>query len=473
MNYTLYPASVIQTPSAWVALARTDTGARLLAVRGDTQGIETRWRDGETWLCLRSPANAAALRARIPWLNPVPARLHPSAGLGDRLGLATPGHARAAAETSMQPLFAQQSVRENARTGRTPLSVLDDAMWGVFQAGWRRPWGADADHLKTTQDALPFIQAGYSFYTVDPGEHVGAVSPGESLEQLRALFAQLDWPGLGCSPQELYNIYLGREIGLEGFAVHFDEDSLLRAALKYANAMAHTARMFNFLLQQMPGRSFDFEVSVDETDQPTSPTEHAFIASELVRMGVCWTSLAPRFVGAFEKGVDYIGDLKVLDSAIAQHAAVARSFGGYKLSLHSGSDKFSVYPLAARHCQGRVHLKTAGTSYLEALRCAAGHAPDLFRRIYASSRERYPIDRASYHVSAELARAPQLDSLTDASLPTLLEDFDARQILHVAFGSSLAEFGGELKAFLEANEEIYASTLAVHFRKHLEPLQIF
>lgn len=469
MNYTIYPASIVETPSAWYALVRTDTDARMLAVRDDIHGIETRWRDGDTWLCLRSPVNAAALRSRLPWLNPVPVGLHASAGLGDRLGLATPGHARAAAASSMLPLFAQQSVRENARTGRSPLEVLDDAMWGVFQVGWRGDWGADADHLKHTEDALPFIQAGYSFFTVDPGEHVGTIQADENLEQLRARFAGLDWPGLGCEPQDMLAAYLEREIGLEGFSIRFDEAALLRAAVKYANAVTHAARMYTFLHEQFGGRAFDFEVSIDETDQPTSPEEHAFIASELTRLGVRWTSLAPRFVGAFEKGVDYIGDLQALDTAIAQHAAVARRFGGYKLSLHSGSDKFSVYPLAARHCLGLVHLKTAGTSYLEALRCAAGCAPDLFRRIYTYSRERYPTDRASYHVSAQLDGAAFPENLTDTELPGLLDEFNARQILHVAFGSALAVFGAELKSFLESNEETYAATLEIHFRKHLDP----
>ena len=117
-------------------------------------------------------------------------------------------------------------------------------------------------------------------------------------------------------------------------------------------------------------------------------------------------SLAPRFVGRFEKGVDYIGDLGELEKDVAAHAALARHFGPYKLSLHSGSDKFSVYPIAARLAKGLVHLKTAGTSYLEALRTAAAVDPAFFRAIYAFARERYDTDKASYHVSAELGKAP-------------------------------------------------------------------
>src|SRR5512139_462452 len=101
-----------------------------------------------------------------------PLHLTSSFGFGDRLGLATPGHIEAVRGTAIAPIFAQQSVRENSRTGRTPQQVLDEAMWGAFQEGWREPWGADADHLKTTGDVDTFVAAGYTFFTVDPGECV-------------------------------------------------------------------------------------------------------------------------------------------------------------------------------------------------------------------------------------------------------------------------------------------------------------
>ena len=141
-------------------------------------------------------------------------------------------------------------------------------------------------------------------------------------------------------------------------------------------------------------------MSVDETDAPTQPLEHFLIASELTRAGVKFSSLAPRFIGSFEKGVDYIGDLNALDVELSKHAAVTSHFGTYKLSLHSGSDKLSVYPLLAKHWRERIHVKTAGTSYLEALRVMATYEPDLFLKIYSLGRERYEIDKKTYHVSA-------------------------------------------------------------------------
>jgi hypothetical protein len=235
--------------------------------------------------------------------------------------------------------------------------------------------------------------------------------------------------------------------------------------------------MYRRLADMAADESWELEVSVDETEQPTSPVEHIYIASELRRLGVRWVSLAPRFVGRFEKGVDYIGDLAALEADLAAHAAIARQMGPYKLSLHSGSDKFSVYPLAARLTGGLVHLKTAGTSYLEALRTLAALDPAFFRSLYAFARQRYEADRASYHVSARLSRAPLPGEVADADLAGLLDQFDAREILHVTFGSVLTErtsdgrrrFYERLISLLRSNSESYAANLEAHFVRHLRP----
>ena len=154
----------------------------------------------------------------------------------------------------------------------------------------------------------------------------------------------------------------------------------MKAAVKYGRAVEHVASMYHHLARTAGHRPFELEVSVDETEQPTSHAEHIYIASELKRLGVNWVSLAPRYVGSFEKGVDYIGSLTLFQNDFAGHAAIARHFGPYKLSLHSGSDKFSIYPIAARLTHGLVHLKTAGTSYLEALRTIAALNDGAFPR---------------------------------------------------------------------------------------------
>jgi hypothetical protein len=182
-------------------------------------------------------------------------------------------------------------------------------------------------------------------------------------------------------------------------------------------------------------------------------------------------------VGRFEKGVDYIGDLAAFEAEFVVHAAIARQFGPYKLSLHSGSDKFSIYPIAAAHTRGLVHLKTAGTSYLEAIRAVGLVAPDLFREIYTFALQRYDEDRATYHVSAEADRAPRPDRLADADLAGVLDQFDARQVLHVTFGSVLTTrgrdnrllFADRLMALLRAHRDVYADCLRKHFVRHLLP----
>ena len=167
--------------------------------------------------------------------------------------------------------------------------------------------------------------------------------------------------------------------------------------------------------------------------------------------------------------MDYIGDLNVLDVELAKHAAVTAYFGTYKLSLHSGSDKFSVYPLVAKYWGERIHVKTAGTSYLEALRVLASHEPDLFLKIYSLGRERYETDKRTYHVSAQLDLLPNTHDLP--YLPSLLNDFHAREVLHVTFGSALSQFGVELKTALAKHETAYYEGLHTHFDKHLRLLK--
>jgi hypothetical protein len=383
--------------------------------------------------------------------------LAPSFGFGDRLGSATPGHILAVRGTHFSPVFAQQSVRENARTGRTPQQVMDDARKAVENAGWDAPWGADADHLKNVDDLPPFVAAGYTFYTVDPGSHVNNKADDVDPAGLRKMI------DIQTDLDELSSIYLQKNpiTGLPPF----DEEHLLRAVVKYGHAILHTINMFRRLSELL--EVFDFEVSVDETDAPTTPLEHLFIASELIRHGVVFTSLAPRFIGRFEKGVDYIGDLVKLDAELAKHAMVTTHFGTYKISLHSGSDKFSVYPLLARHWGDRIHVKTAGTSYLEALRTLAEVEPDLFMQIWSLGLERYNTDRTTYHVSAEPDKVPVITDPRE-----YLEDFHAREILHVTFGSALTRFGIEMHAALARHNEIYQSNLERHFTKHLDLLKI-
>lgn len=469
-DLSVYPRSEVEAEGTTYLLARNAEG-KVLCVLGDTAGFEGQYH-GDVFLCPLTPGNAALLRQRLPWLKPQPLGLIKSAGCGDRLGLATPGHIRAIRNAgTIAPVLAQQSIRENARTGRSPQNVMDDAMWGVFQEGWQQPWGADADHLKTTADIDSCVAAGYTFFTIDPGDHVDNEAHTAPMEILRAKLHALPWEALADSAQQLHARYLGRQFEIEDLVLEFDEASLARAAAKYGGAIAHTARMYRHLAAVMGSRSFELEVSVDETETPTSPLEHFFVASELARLEVQWVSLAPRYVGSFEKGVDYIGDLDQFDAEMAKHAAIARVMGPYKLSIHSGSDKFSVYPIFVRRAGDLVHLKTAGTSYLEALRAIAEADPAFFREILALALSRYDQDRATYHVSAEAARVPSPDDLADDDLPGVLDLFDGREVLHVTFGSAMDRYRDRLLATLDAHETVYYAALETHFDKHLASFQ--
>lgn len=422
-------------------------------------------------LCPTTANHARALRRLLPFLAARTLGLRKSVGCGDRLGLATPGHVRAVRRFDVSPIFSQQSMRENARTGRTPQQVMDEAMWGVFQEGWREGYGADADHLKTAADVDLCAAAGYTFYTFDPGEHVDNAAGAARPEALEAMMDVLPWSRMETTFDDLLGRLAGKEIDLGSLKTVISREELLRAAVKYGKAIAHTAGIYRHLVKAMGSRPFEVEVSVDETDSITTVAEHIYIASELRRLGVRWVSLAPRYVGSFEKGVDYIGDLSQFEASFAQHVAVARKFGPYKLSLHSGSDKFSVYPIAARLAGGLVHLKTAGTSYLEALRAVAVLDPALFREIASFAVERYPVDRASYHVSADPSKVADVSRLKDDQLSALLDEFNAREVLHVTFGSVLKDerFRERFFAALRGNEETYYRFLENHFVKHITP----
>lgn len=410
----------------------------------------------------------------------IPLGLRASFGFGDRIGLATPGHIRALREAGggILPIFAQQSIREMARTGRTPQQVMNDALTAAA-GDIDGPMGADADHLKTPEDIDRMRAAGFTMFTFDPSGFVDPKADTYDSETLRDRFraVQPEIPWL--------DHYAGRSITLpSGTTVTLDDNALTRAAVKYGCALNHAAALGEHL-SRSPSPAFEVELSIDETDQPTTLAEHFLIADRCRSVGLKLVSLAPRFIGDFEKGVDYKGDLAALELSLLDHAALAQALGPYKLSLHSGSDKLSIYPILARATRGRYHVKTAGTSYLEALRVVAQTDERLFRQVVAFARGRYDGDRATYHVSADLDCVPPPDDLSASDLiRTYLGDWDqvptgagfsepGRQILHCTFGSTLndPEMGPGVRAVLESHAGLYAEVLADHFGRHLARLQ--
>lgn len=478
----IYPQSIVTHDGTNYAMAKIGQ-EKVLLIQGDATGFETnaleKGDSGGPTICTLSPHNAAALRERLPWLRPVPLGRATSFGFGDRLGSATPGHiasVRAVLRSgdgtgnNIAPIYGQQSVRENDRTGRTPQNVVDDAMWGVVQEGWTDPWGADADHVKVIEDLPPFIAAGYTFYTIDPSDHVDSDADSDELEVLKAKAKNFPWSEWGSSYGDLQKTY-SQSIIIDGIDLTFDESTLLRAIAKYGHAILHTASIAAALDSQTAGGTYDLEMSVDETDTPTSIHEHYFIANELLNRGIPVVSLAPRFVGKFQKGVDYMGDLAEFEAELIKHMAILHHFGKYKISVHTGSDKFRIYDIVNKHARGYAHVKTAGTSYLEALRVAAKRNVPLFRKCLDLAHERFQTDRKSYFLDCQPEKVPTNDQIADADLPTLFEDasFDSRQLLHVTFGSILDEYGDELAAFLAENEDAYRQGLESHFERHLRP----
>lgn len=405
--------------------------------------------------------------------------LRKSFGFGDRLGLATPGHLAALRRfPDFAGIFAQQSIRELTRTQRTPEEVMRAAQTALTAAGHTAAWGADGDHLKTPEDVQRVAAAGFCFFTIDPSAYVnnGADTMDEaalraevSAQEAEGLFSGFDWQ----------DYYLNRVFNVSPrFApFRFDEESLFRAAVKYARATAHAALMGEAIAKASAGRPFDIEVSVDETDSPTTPLEHLFFALELQRRGVPnLVSLAPRFIGDFEKGIDYRGDLAKFEEQLRVHLAISKFAGPYKLSIHSGSDKFSAYPAIGRVCGNLLHVKTAGTSYLEALRVAARVNVPLFAEIAAYSRGCFETDRASYHISTTNAQVAALPPYrTAADEPAYLDEVAGRQLLHVTFGSVLTRgrtvqgraFKEALLETLERHAALHAELLETHFVKHL------
>lgn len=411
--------------------------------------------------------------------NPQPLGLKKSFGFGDRLGLATPGHLASARKFDFAPIFAQQSIREMQRTNRTADDVMSAARAALSAEGFTGVWGADADHLKTPQDVERTAAAGFCFFTIDPSAHVVNEAdrmPAPAVKSaVDAMVSDGTFEGAGWEAEYFSRAY---ETDPAEPPVRFYSDSLRRAAVKYGRAIAHTAAMARHIEKAAAGRPYEIEVSVDETDSPTSPPEHLFFALELKRRGVKnVVSLAPRFVGEMEKGIDFRGDLAEFERALRRHVAIARAYGPYKLSVHSGSDKFSIYPIVGRVCGELLHVKTAGTSYLEALRVVLRTDPALFGEIAAFSHGRFSTDRASYHISttdAEIAALPRGGDAKDLER-TYLDERPGRQLLHVTFGSVLTQgrredgrpFKEAILDNLRRHDALHREVLVKHFDKHL------
>jgi len=438
-------------------------------------------------LFLRAPADegtAVELRRRLDWLRPVPVGMRASIGLGDRLGIATPGHVRALREhPGLFPVLAQQSARELQRTGRRFADVHTHATFGAMASGWRHGFGADADHLKSMGEVTEALAAGFTTITADPIHLVPDMSADAPASEIRQAFAQTDWDALEDDERSFRGRY-GAYVDTDRERITLTADALTAAAARFGPAIPYLTRVWRHLVSVSAGAPFEFEVAVDEIGHPTTAVDHVYLVTELRRLGVRPVAFAPRFVGTFEKGVDYLGDPDALEADIATHAAIARHLGPYRVSIHSGSDKFSIYDGIERATRGMFHLKTSGTSYLQALRTVAATEPALFRSVWHTAVNAYTVGRSSYIVSAHLDDAPDVASVPDAGLPDLLDSRSVREILHVTFGAILgaapvttvaapagvaAQASPGLLDTVVTHRERYWTDLAAHFGRHLAP----
>ena len=466
----VWPASVSILEGSAVFLARSGNASALAVAGENALGFEGgSFGSGEKriWICPLTHKNADRLREVFPYTAPRPLGSDgASFGTGDRLGIATPGHVRAVRNYKAAPVFAQQSLRELNLTGRTYADAIDSATWAVFQEGFRGPWGADGDHLMTPGWVKKALAMGCTMITADLSEHIRSEYAAGSAGEVISAYNNLDW-----ELRERYDReYLQLSAALDtGYTVRFTRESLARCVLIYGDAVAFAQELYE--AGKEVARNFDFEISVDETDTPTLPEANFFTARELEKRGVAFTSLAPRFIGKFQKGIDYIGDVDSFDRDFKIHAAIARYFG-YKLSIHSGSDKFSVYPSIGRHTRGNVHVKTSGTSWLEAMRVIAECDPGVYRRLHAYAERVFPVAREYYVITPDRSACLDIEEIGDDELGRVFENPHNRQVLHVSYGEMLKnrDIRTALYETLGENIEFYWKETGSHIEKHLKLL---
>ncbi len=438
-------------------------GAPSAAFTGEKRNVN----GTEVLLAPLTHENARALRECFPYAAPSNMLTKErTLGVGDRLGIAGSGHIRTFLKFDAYPILAQQSIRELTLTERTFEDVLDCASYSVFREGFKRGFGADGDHLKKPEEVEYALHCGYTMITLDCSEHIRNDVSAMTDAQVEAL------PGLNA---ELFKKYGGLSVKAENETLRFSGTELKRMLFIYGAAIDFAVSIYE---RYVKNKKVDFEISIDETETPTTPLQHYFVANELLSRGVKPATVAPRFCGEFQKGIDYIGSLSRFRAEFAVHAAIARHFG-YKISVHSGSDKFSVFPTVGTETRQHFHVKTAGTNWLEAMRLIAKVSPALYREVHAFALDHFTEAKKYYHVTTDLTKVPPLSTLKDSELPALFDLNEARQLIHITYGLILSakdgsgcRFKTRLYKLWREHKEEYALLLERHIGKHLELLGV-
>ena len=475
-NPYLYPES-LQEENALAYLIIKQGSKRALTIfsesglPADFEGIQGSFEGINMLFCPLNHTNAVKLRKLFPFTAPSPLKnAGVSFGVGDRLGIASPGHIRIFKKYRANPVLAQQSVRELTLTDRNYNDVLDSVTWAVFQEGYKEPWGADGDHLKTEEWVKTALSIGFTMITADVSDYIHGEYTSADDDVIKTEYSKID-EGIRKS---LEQAYLDYTVKLEnGEEIKLNSGTLSRIVLIYKNALDHALRLYNTAVETAGEDNFDFELSIDETDTPTTPEAHVFIAKEAEKKGIKIASLAPRFVGEFQKGIDYIGNPDRFEKSFKTHVLIAKIMG-YRISVHSGSDKFRVFPIIGKQTECRFHIKTAGTNWLEAIRVIANSDPSFFRELYLYAKENYKKAREYYHVTPNLGNLPDIKLLADRQLPNILDNPDARQVIHITYGEMLKDTGIRDKIYncLEENIEEYWDALVKHIGNHLKLLGV-
>lgn len=404
-------------------------------------------------------------------------------GMGDRFG--AQGRAQLEAilaarkqDIDVYPVW-NKSFREHGIVGTEPCSLRAEADEAVKALGWEGSYYVDADHIRIeTVDA--FIP-GSNFFTLDVADYVGK-APAQTeldawLKSLQPHIGSLDIDGLDAP----------LEVG---------EEAARAAAAKYLTAIVEAGRLYRHIEAKKGRDNFVTEVSIDETDQPQTPADLFYLLSMMAQQGIPVQTVAPKFTGRFNKGVDYVGDLKQFEKEFHADLCIIRfavkTFGlpeSLKISVHSGSDKFSLYPIIRRlireHGAG-LHVKTAGTTWLEeviALARADGEALQIAKEIYATSLARYDELAAPYAtvIDIDKAKLPSAEEVNDWSSEQFVAALEhdqsnpgynpnLRQLIHVGFKVA-AEMGERYQNALRENAELIGAGVRDNLlKRHLLPI---
>jgi len=374
-----------------------------------------------------------------------------------------------------------KSNREHTFIGSEPQSVLDAAQAAVRQLGWNKGWYIDADHIRL--ETVDRFMTCSNFFTIDVADSIGQPAAFADVqafvEKHPELVGTLDIPGVSSS-------------------LTITRGDVERVAAKYLLAVQDAGRIYRYIVAAKGEGNIIAEVSMDETDAPQTPPELLIILAALADEKVRLQTIAPKFTGRFNKGVDYVGDLVQFEKEFSDDLAVIAFAvkhyglpGNLKLSVHSGSDKFSLYPIirqALNRTGAGLHLKTAGTTWLEeliGLAEAGGDGLALAKEIYAYALAHVDELCAPYAsvIDIDRSKLPGTEAVNDWSGPQFASalrhipghpDFNAhvRQLLHVSFKIA-AKAGRRYTDLLKANEEIVAKQVTENiYQRHMCPLFI-